>query len=113
MTDWLATLGAAVFCGLAFWAISSMTYRVDQRFVRVMLGRVTLRKVLLSDIAFADTAAPFWNEHWCNTLFARGRVVRLRRKSGWIKNFIITPAARDDFLQQLRAHLDARTLTGG
>jgi hypothetical protein len=78
---------------------------VDEKHVRVKLFGATLRKIALSDIEFADTAAPFWNEHWCNTLCACSRVVRLRRKSGLIRNFIITPANRDAFLAEVRSKL--------
>jgi len=80
-------------------------YTVDDAYVRVRLFGATLRKIALSDIEFADTASPFWNEHWCNTLWTRGRIVRLRRKSGFVRNFIITPADRDAFLAELQAKL--------
>jgi len=90
---------------MLFWLIFRIRYTVDDHHVRVKLFGLTLRKVALSDIEFADTAAPFWNEHWCNTLCACGRVVRIRRKSGWVRNFIITPANRDEFLAELRARL--------
>ena len=78
---------------------------MDDRYVRVVLFGATLRKIALSDIEFADTAMPFWNEHWCNTLCACGRIVRLRRKSGLVRNFIITPADRGAFLADLRSKL--------
>lgn len=88
------------------WLVYRIRYAIDDRAVRVLLGKLTLRKIALADIEFADTAAPCWNEHWCNTLWAKGRVVRIRRKSGWFKNFIITPADRDLFLAELRAKVD-------
>ncbi|MCX7886020.1 MAG: hypothetical protein N3B01_02020 [Verrucomicrobiae bacterium] len=90
---------------LAFWLVSRIRYSVDQAFVRVKLFGFTLRKIALADIEFADTAVPFWNEHWCNTFFPRGRVVRIRRKSGLVRNFIITPSNRDEFLALLRSKL--------
>ena len=92
--------------GFLYWVITRIAYVVDDRYLRVVLGRVTLRKIALSDIAFVDTATPFWNEHWCNTFFVGKRVVRIRRRSGWIKNFIITPANRHDLLRQIRSRLD-------
>jgi hypothetical protein len=100
-----AWLPAALWIVLLLWLITRIRYAIDEKFVRVMLGRFTLRKIALADIEFADTTAPLWNEHWCNTLWACGRIVRLRRKTGWVRNFIITPADRDAFLGQLRARL--------
>lgn len=98
-------LWPAALVVLVVWLVFRIRYTVDDAYVRVKLFGVTLRKIALRDIEFADTAAPFWNEHWCNTLWACGRVVRLRRKSGLVRNFIITPANRDEFLAQLRSKL--------
>ncbi len=85
----------------AIWMVHRIRYSIDDDAVRVRLGKVTLRKIAIADIEFADTAAPCWNEHWCNTFFAKGRVVRLRRKTGWFRNFIVTPADRERFLGEL------------
>jgi hypothetical protein len=93
---------------LIFWLVFRIRYTVDDAHVRVQLFGMTLRKIALADIEFADTAAPFWNEHWCNTLRACGRIVRLRRQSGLIRNFIITPANRDAFLAELREKMQRR-----
>ena len=90
---------------LACWCITRIRYVIDERHVRVKLFGVTLRKIALADIEFADTQCPLWNEHWCNTFFAWGRSVRLRRKTGIARNFIITPANRDAFLAELRSRL--------
>ena len=88
---------------LVFWLVMQIRYVVDECHVRVKLFGATLRKIALTDIEFADTSMPFWNEHWCNTLWPCGRVVRLRRKTGLIRNFIITPPDRDSFIEQVRA----------
>ena len=98
---------------LLLWLITRIRYTLDEQFVRVRLGYWTLRKIALADIEFADTTAPLWNEHWCNTLWACGRVVRLRRKTGLVRNFIITPADRDAFLDQLRTRLAPRIRVAG
>lgn len=90
---------------VVFWLVVQIRYVVDEHHVRVKLFGATLRKIALTDIEFADTAMPFWNEHWCNTIFPWGRCVRFRRKTGWIRDFIITPADRDGFLTDLRSKL--------
>ncbi len=102
----IVALEILVWGALLYWAITRISYVVDDRHLRVILGKFTLRKIALSDIAFVDTAAPLWNEHWCNTVFPGKRVVRIRRRSGWIKNFIITPANRDELIRQIQLRLD-------
>ena len=104
--DWTAAAVAAASLCFVLWLVTRIRYTIDERHVRVMGGRVTLRKIALADIEFVDTKAPFWNEHWCNCfLGCLGRVVRIRRKSGLIRNFIITPADRDAFIRELRERL--------
>jgi len=98
-------VGILVWGTFLYWLVTRIAYVVDDQYLRVMLWRLTLRKVSISDIAFADTATPFWNEHWCNTAFVMKRIVRIRRKTGWIKNFIITPANREEFLRCLQSRL--------
>ena len=90
---------------LICWCITRIRYAIDDQHVRVKLFGLTLRKIALADIEFADTNCPLWNEHWCNTFFAWGRSVRLRRRTGIARNFIITPAHRDTFLDELQRKL--------
>jgi len=98
-------LGCVALTALMFWLVTRIRYVTDDRYVRVVLLGVTLRRIALSNIESVDTAAPFWNEHWCNTLIARHRVVCLHRKRGWIRAFIITPVNRDEFIADLRARV--------
>jgi len=90
---------------LVLWLITRIRYTIDDRYVRVVLLGITLRRIALADIESVDTAIPLWNEHWCNTLWPWGRVVCIRRKTGLIRNFIISPANRDAFLQELKSKL--------
>lgn len=90
---------------LVLWLITRIRYTIDDRYVRVVLPGVTLRRIALADIESVSTAMPLWNEHWCNTLWPWGRVVCIRRKTGLIRNFIISPANRDAFLQELKSKL--------
>ena len=89
------------------WVVTRIRYTIDDRYVRVALGRITLRKIALADIESVETQYPLWNEHWCNTVWAFGRIVRLRRRSGCVRNFIITPVNRDEFIRQLNERLGA------
>jgi hypothetical protein len=90
---------------LMIWLITRISYTISDKHVRVVLLGLTLRKIVLSDIESVDTRSPFWNEHWCNTLWACGRVVRIRRRSGIMRNFIITPVNCDEFIFELRGRL--------
>jgi hypothetical protein len=81
-----------------FWG---MTFRVDDGHVRVLVYGFTVRKVALDDIAWADRSCPLWNEHYTSSL-DRKKVVCLRRRTGLIKNFLITPPNPDAFFTELR-----------
>ena len=89
----LAFVLHAVFCG--------MTFRVDDAHVRVLVYSFTVRKVALSDIAWADQACPLWNEHYTPSL-KRKNVVCLHRRTGLIPNFIITPSDPLAFFKELK-----------
>lgn len=82
-----------------FWG---MTFTVDEAYVRVRFYGVSARKIALNDIEFAAQDWVFWNEHWTNTVNPK-RMVLLRRRTGWFKNFLISPPAPQDFLKELSA----------
>src|SRR6266853_292324 len=68
LKNYLDAAGLVVaWVAFLLWAVTRIRYTVGGRHVRVRLGKLTLRKVALSDIASADTRMRFWNEHWCNT----------------------------------------------
>jgi hypothetical protein len=102
---WTDAAWSILWVVLLLWLITRIRYTIDDQHVRVMLMGLTLRKVALSDIESVDTSAPLWNEHWCNTYWPWGRTVRIRRKTGLIRNFVITPANRGAFVEELRGRL--------
>jgi hypothetical protein len=92
---------ALTFCASLVWALcANITYSIDTTHVRVLFFGCTLRKIALNDIEFADKSWKWWNEHYNNSLIP-SRIIRIRRRSGWIRNFIITPHAPDVFLSDL------------
>ena len=103
--EWSGILWAVALLGVGIWLNTRRCYAIDDQHVRVQLFGITVRKIALTDIEYADTQCPLWNEHWCNRYFAWGQSVRLRRKTGIARNFIITPANRDAFLEELRSKL--------
>jgi len=92
-----------VFTTAAIWALcSNMQYTVDSCFVRVLFFGCTIRKIAISDVEYADKKWKWWNEHYHNTLNPR-KIIRLRRRTGGFRNFIITPPDPDLFLSELAA----------
>lgn len=92
----LVALAAVIHA--VFWG---MTFRVDDGHVRVLVYGMTVRKVAIADIGWADRACPLWNEHYTSSLNRR-KVVCLHRRSGWVRNFIITPPDPEAFFAELR-----------
>lgn len=82
-----------------FWG---MTFTVDEAYVRVRFYGVSARKIAVADIEWAAQDWVFWNEHWTNTVNPK-RMVLLRRRTGWFKNFLISPPSPQDFLKELSA----------
>ena len=82
-----------------FWG---MTFTVDEAYVRVRFYGVSARKIAVTDIEWAAQDWAFWNEHWTNTVNPK-RMVLLRRRTGWFKNFLISPPSPQDFLKELSA----------
>ena len=99
----LPLIGSFAFAGLLFHAIFwGMTFTIDEAFVRVRFYGCTARKIELNDIEWAAQDWCFWNEHYTNTVNPK-RMVLLHRRTGWFKNFLISPPAPQDFLRELVA----------
>jgi hypothetical protein len=87
-------------------------FRMTETEVQVRLGAWVVRRIRLDDIQGVriDGSATFrtWgmNEHWCN--FSPMRFVILRRKSGWVRSFIINPPDTEPFATELKQRI-ART----
>lgn len=82
-----------------FWG---MHFRLDDQHVCVVVYGLTVRKIALTDIAWADRQWSLWNEHYTSSLNPR-RLVRLRRRTGMIRDFLITPPDAVAFLAELTA----------
>jgi len=80
-------------------------YAVTPAEVQVRMGRWVVRRIALTDIESAAVRpfgrVPLWNEHWDN-LWPIGTYVVLRRKSGWVRNFLINPPDPEGFLAEVR-----------
>jgi hypothetical protein len=93
----VAVVGAAAIgsirCGLGHEAIE----------VRV-LGRV-VRRVRLADIESVDRRGALVNESWSGPRF--WNAVTLRRRTGWLRNVIVTPDDPDQFVAEVTERLRA------
>jgi hypothetical protein len=97
----LPLVGSLVFPVVLIHAIFwGMTFTVDEAYMRVRIYGFTVRKVAVGDIEWAAQDWVFWNEHWTNTVNPK-RMVLLRRRTGWFKNFLISPPSPQDFLKEL------------
>lgn len=79
------------------------TYELGVEGLEVKLGPWVVRRIYYSDMTGAERGYPFWNEHWSN--FWPWEFITIRRKSGLIKNFVINPPERDNFLNELRLRI--------
>ncbi len=82
-------------------------FRLTDAEVQVRLGGWVVRRVRLDDIAAVQTAIGVRvfltrdsNENWCNLWPMR--YVILRRRSGWVRSFIINPPDTEPFAAELR-----------
>ncbi len=81
-------------------------YELSDLDLRVKLGSFVIRRIAYSDM-MDISGYSFVNEHWTNIWPHPFRFVTIRRKSGFFKNFLITPDNRDQFIADLRARLAA------
>lgn len=71
--------------------------------VEVNIGSWNVRTVRYDDIAELRNGYPLWNEHWTNIW--PFRYLTIRRKTGFIKNFVINPSDREAFADELRRRI--------
>ncbi|MFH1618753.1 MAG: PH domain-containing protein [bacterium] len=74
-------------------------YVLTDSVLEVRLGSFTVRRVLYSDMEQVKRGYAFWNEHWIN--FLPLRYLTIRRRRGWIRNFVINPCEPEVFIEEL------------
>jgi hypothetical protein len=92
------------FVGTVLYAVTTLRYRITAQAVEVLIFGCCVRRIRLDDIEHVRRGNVFWNEHWTN--FKLWNCVTLRRKSGWIRNFVITPDKPTEFIAELARKLD-------
>ena len=86
------------------YAVATLRYRITDRAVEVLILGWCVRRIRLDDIEHVYRGGAFWNEHWTN--FKLWNCVTLRRKSGWFRNFVITPDNPTEFIAGLAQKLE-------
>ena len=93
-----------VFAAVLLCAVATLRYRITERAVEVILFGRCVRRIRLEDIDYVRRGSALWNEHWTN--FKTWNSVTLRRKSGWVRNFVITPGDPGGFIAELEQKLE-------
>jgi len=103
-------LGAFASAGLLGALASRLRYVLTGRHLKVTLFGLCVRRIRLADIDSVSKRQSYWAEKWFNTLKPAHRMLVIRRRRGWLKDFIITPKNRYVFraeLEQAMAKLKA------
>ena len=102
MVWWLRVFLAAFILGaLSLSLIALIRYRITSRHLEIRFLGICLRRLLLDDIRYISKRRSGWSEFWWNTLWPAKRILVIRRRSGWLKNFVITPQSRYAFKAEL------------
>src|SRR2546429_6606696 len=109
----LLLLAALAGGGLFILLVLQLRYRVTQRHLQVTLFGLCLRRVKLSDIEHVSKRQANWAEKWYNTLRPAHRVLVVRRRRGWFKDFVLTPKNRYVFKTELERAVAGLPTAGG
>ena len=99
-------LAVAAF-GLIFYGISRLNYVIDDRYLRLRLGPLPLRKVPIDDLVDAVATLTHWSESWTNTIYPptiSKKAVTVYRKAGGFGRIVLTPDDPAAFVERLKSH---------
>ncbi|MBI4169233.1 MAG: hypothetical protein HY510_04770 [Acidobacteria bacterium] len=91
-------IGAVAFSLLA--VIATIRYRITGEALEVLVLGLVARRVLLTDIEEVHRRGAFVRESWCGLKFWNS--VTIRRRSGLLRNFVISPDDPEAFAERLR-----------
>ena len=88
---------------LLFVCMRQLHFRIGSRHLKVILFGFAIRKIELTDIAYASKREPKGAaERWYSTFKTSHRLLVIERKTGLRKYFCITPQNRYVFLADLK-----------
>lgn len=99
--------GALALTLLVAWMTTQFRYQITSTHLQVVLFGIPLRRISLKDIESVSRHGSTWGEHWWNTYNSFRRILIIRRRSGLMKNFIITPLHRYVFRADLEKAIAA------
>jgi hypothetical protein len=86
-------------------ALATIRYRITGKALEVCILGMVARRILLSDIEEVHRRGAFLRESWSGPKF--WNAVTIRRRSGLVKNFVISPDDPDQFIARLRESVTA------
>jgi hypothetical protein len=102
----LLVVAGATATGVGFILLAlRLRYAITDRHLKVTLFGLCLRRVRLSDVEHVSKRQTHPAEKWYNTLRPAHRMLVIRRRRGWLKDFIITPKNRYVFKAELERAL--------
>ena len=111
MEDLIAILALVLFfAGIVVVfskGISNINYLIDDRYVRIRIGSMRVRKFEIEDIRDAQVGTVHGVEAWTNTIhrptiYEKG--VTLFRRTGMLKKVVITPDDPTGFVERIKTH---------
>ena len=91
-------VAAVLFAFLA--TVGTLDYRVTETAVEVLILGCVARRIRLGDIEEVHRRGALLHEGWSGPRFWNS--MTLRRKSGLLRNFVISPDEPDRFVENLR-----------
>jgi hypothetical protein len=96
--------GTALVLLFFLWCMTQIHFRIGSRYLKIMLFGMAIRRIALSDIAYAGKRDPKgFAERWYSTLKTSHRLLVIERKTGLRKYVCITPQNRYVFLADLKS----------
>jgi len=87
--------------------IAKLHYELDDAALLVKLGRTSLRRIAIDDMADIRKGYAHVTESWAASIYPPRLLrdsVTIYRRSGLFRRFLITPLDPDGFVREVRAH---------
>ncbi len=91
-------IAMVVFTFLA--TVSTIRYRITESALEVLILGMVVRRILLADIEEVHRRGCLVHENWSGPKFWNS--VTVRRRTGFLKNLVISPDDPDRFVERLR-----------
>jgi hypothetical protein len=87
--------------------ILTIDYRITPAALEIRILGATLRRILLTDIEEVHRRGAFLHEGWTGPKF--WNAVTVRRRSGLLRNLVISPDDPDRFAEEIRLAVERAT----